>query len=175
MTLFKVVVSILVVLWMAFIFSRSLKAADESNEESGRIVSITSEAMEKITSMPVVQTATMSHKIRKTAHFMEYALLGFISCAAFALWLGKKYHSTLCSLVFSFITACTDELLQTFTEGRSGSLRDVLIDIAGALTGILIITLLFIIIKKYFKRIINDHNNEDEREMSCTQKTSGKT
>jgi VanZ family protein len=44
--------------------------------------------------------------------------------------------------------ACLDEYIQTFIEGRSGNIKDVLIDCIGVIIGILIIEGLIWIIKK---------------------------
>ena len=40
------------------------------------------------------------------------------------------------SLIFCFIYACSDEMHQLFINGRSGEIRDVLIDSIGAFIGI---------------------------------------
>lgn len=44
------------------------------------------------------------------------------------------------ALFIGFLYACTDEFHQTFVPGRSGELRDILIDTFGVLLGALIIT-----------------------------------
>ena len=75
--------------------------------------------------------------VRKLAHFSIYTALGF--CASFTV--GKRRLFSLKSLfvvLFGFIYAFSDEMHQSFTEGRSCELRDMMIDTGGALTGMLI-------------------------------------
>ena len=58
----------LCLLWVAFIFSRSLKVAEVSSQESGRIL----EMVQRI--LP-----WMTHTLlRKLGHLAEYALLGLL-------------------------------------------------------------------------------------------------
>ena len=70
---------------------------------------------------------------RKAAHFTEYALLTAL------WWRALKTRTTdSAALVAAFAIAVgyaiTDEIHQTFVEGRTGSPVDVLIDTAGAAT-----------------------------------------
>lgn len=74
--------------------------------------------------------------IKKSAHVIEY----FILTILFALGLGlrKSPQSVMYSLIYSF----TDEIHQLFVPGRTGVLKDVLIDSIGiSLALISIITL----------------------------------
>jgi len=77
--------------------------------------------------------------LRKAAHFTEYALLA-------ALWWralrSRVTESTamLAALAIAVGYAITDEIHQTFVDGRIGSPVDVLIDSAGAATGIALAT-----------------------------------
>ncbi len=92
----------------------------------------------------------LSHIVRKTAHFTIYAALG-----ASVYWmftsLIKKFKPTfliIISVLFCFLYACSDEIHQTFVAGRSGELRDILIDTSGAFVGIMLIFLLFKILRR---------------------------
>jgi VanZ family protein len=60
----------------------------------------------------------------------------------------KKVLWKLClrSILFSMLYASTDEFHQLFVEGRSGSVRDVMIDTLGATLGILFFLCLWKII-----------------------------
>jgi VanZ family protein len=70
--------------------------------------------------------------LRKLAHFTEYAVLT-------ALWwralrgLGAR-RPLAAAIAISLGYACTDELHQTFVDGRKGTPVDVLIDSAGIAT-----------------------------------------
>lgn len=88
--------------------------------------------------------------VRKLAHFSIYTALGF--CASFTV--GKRRLFSLKSLfvvLFGFIYAFSDELHQSFTEGRSCELRDMMIDTGGALTGMLISLILMQLAAKKHK------------------------
>ncbi|MBQ9358590.1 MAG: VanZ family protein [Abditibacteriota bacterium] len=90
--------------------------------------------------------------IRKTAHFANYTILGFISCvAAFSFLLKKPFRLTGPALL-CFLYAVSDEIHQIFVPGRSGEFRDVLIDTAGGLTGILIAFTAAVLLRAVRKR-----------------------
>ena len=81
-------------------------------------------------------------KIRKLAHFTEFMCLGMVSELFFhELCLAKKNRlstGTVCSLLFCFLYACSDEIHQIFVPGRSCEWKDVLLDSAGAVIGLAI-------------------------------------
>ena len=68
---------LLTALWIAFIWSNSLKNGAESGEDSGRVFT----AISKITSAIGLGTPISEHFIRKAAHFSEFAILGALFCA----------------------------------------------------------------------------------------------
>lgn len=87
--------------------------------------------------------------VRKFAHYGEFALLGFLS----ATWNYKRFGKADFSMfrtafLYSFFVAFIDESIQLFVFGRSGEIRDVWIDTAGIVSGLL----LFLIIKLIFLR-----------------------
>ena len=78
-----------------------------------------------------------SFLVRKTAHFTIYLVLGLCVNETLRLW-GLEHRSRLLlSLLICFVYACSDEWHQTFVPGRAGQFRDVLLDTAGSLTGLL--------------------------------------
>ena len=82
--------------------------------------------------------------LRKYAHMAEYAALAVSSALFFReLLLEKRYpvRAVGCSLVFSVLYACSDEYHQTFVPGRSGEIRDVFVDLAGVLFGLVLVFL----------------------------------
>lgn len=83
--------------------------------------------------------------IRKSAHFIEYAILAFWATRTFstsAKMLLQKYWFVLAFLTV-FIVAAIDETNQSFNPARTGSARDVLLDCAGGAFMILIFALYF--------------------------------
>jgi len=79
--------------------------------------------------------------VRKCAHMAEYAILALL------LWRALRSGSALrakISMLFGAVLlgcaviAASDEFHQSFVKSRTSSVRDVLLDIAGALIGLLI-------------------------------------
>ncbi len=82
--------------------------------------------------------------VRKGAHFALFGVLGIFSFMTFVSY--TKIHLTVrffLSLVVSVAYAVSDEYHQTLVKGRSGALRDVLIDSVGALSGILLSLIIY--------------------------------
>jgi VanZ family protein len=81
--------------------------------------------------------------IRKTGHFTEYAILATLAARAFRnsshkfIWL----HWFSLSLLLAMVYALTDEFHQSFVPTRTASIRDSMIDSAGALAALSVIWL----------------------------------
>ena len=50
------------------------------------------------------------------------------------------------------MTACTDEFHQYFVPGRSAEFKDVCIDTAGALAGLMILYFILKVVRKYCQK-----------------------
>lgn len=86
--------------------------------------------------------------VRKTAHFSEYALLGFLlsfACRSFGL---SKKISFAVSQVTGSLYAVSDEIHQLFVDGRSCEFRDMAIDWCGVFFGIAVFYILRVILCK---------------------------
>ncbi len=136
--------TILIIINCATIFYFSNQVADDSSKQSSRVVEIISNIIPTIKNMEepnktILKEEILTPIIRKTAHFSIYAMLGILTTNLMLTIENKKmYQRVLFALTFCFFYAITDEFHQTFIEGRSGEIRDVLIDTLGALTGILL-------------------------------------
>ncbi len=135
----RVLFPVLLGLLMVFIFLMSAQPADDSTETSSWFCTTSAhillsdfETFDIATQSQIIEK--LSFAVRKTAHFTEYALLGFL----WYLWLKKRKYSPLTALAATALYAVTDELHQSFVPGRSCELRDVLVDTSGGLFGILI-------------------------------------
>jgi len=71
--------------------------------------------------------------LRKLAHLAEYAILGML--------LLRAVRRPAVALALGGLYAVSDEVHQTFVEGRVGAVLDVAIDTLGVLTGVLAWTL----------------------------------
>ncbi|AXH98337.1 VanZ family protein [Sporosarcina sp. PTS2304] len=76
--------------------------------------------------------------IRKAAHFMTFGLLALL---IYSLW-PKKKGRLLGSALLTLLFACADELHQSFTGGRTATIQDVYLDMAGALTFLFLATII---------------------------------
>ena len=152
----KIILSwVLVLAVMILIFSFSAQGADTSNDVSGGFISAIYKIYLKFTGVPCstgefeATVAAMQHTIRKLAHFSIYLILGFLFSNAYYQSGFKKFSKYIpLAFVSSAVYASTDEFHQLFVSGRSGELRDVLIDSSGAFLGILIFTAIIIIGRK---------------------------
>lgn len=88
-------------------------------------------------------SATASFFIYKSFHLAEYALLFILLLYAIK---DIKY-----SILIAYLYGMSDEFHQTFISGRTGCIRDTLIDLIGITIGVIFV----IIIKrfKFFKNI----------------------
>ena len=91
--------------------------------------------------------------LRKVAHFTEFAALGL--CLA---WLhGMLQKGKLRPFLWGVLAASVDETIQRFVPDRGPSVKDVCIDSAGVLTGIILLW----IGHDYFKRRSAKSSMED--------------
>ncbi len=79
--------------------------------------------------------------IRKSAHFGLYGVLGALSFFAASRFLSRRRIQIALAFGVSVLYAVSDEIHQLYVPGRSCEFRDVCIDAAGALVGILFIWL----------------------------------
>jgi len=151
----KVLLFIGVILVSLQIYGASSQVATESAEVSGKI---TKKIVKVITAVKKVEPKevgslykTVHHIIRKTAHFLEYALLSFL-----VFLLAKCYNIKICiciliSLGYCLLFAMFDEWHQLSVAGRSGEIKDVLIDFCGSIAGNSFGCLLLYFLKKIKK------------------------
>ena len=128
-----IAIALLIVLTLCFIFGNSLQSRDDSAEQSGRIVKLLKPILDPNDRL----TYDEFHKIvRKTAHFVEYAALGF-ECALLAFFVNSKLR--LCGALYSaggcLLAADIDEYIQLLVD-RGSAVADVLLDFCGAVCGI---------------------------------------
>ena len=145
-TVIAILLAVLILSTMAVIFFFSA----ESGEESGSRSADVTDAILKIThpnldSLPREEQQSIEesvhHLVRKTAHFLEYAFLAFLT-TCLLLWL--KHFSVfrirprqvwVFPAALGLLYAISDEVHQIFSH-RGARVTDVLIDFAGTLFGV---------------------------------------
>lgn len=146
----KHVLLVITILFTCFIFINSMFPADISAEHSGNVLDSVVSIFTKFN----LNINITEHFIRKSAHFMEYSVLGCL-----LLLTEIEYTDNVASNIFKplfagLIIPVIDETIQLFVEGRSGQVSDILLDFSGVLFGICIIFIIYILfIKKKRHRI----------------------
>ena len=127
--------------WIAVLFFFSGQTAAESGRLSGALADF----VRGIFPFNRVPPDQLEHVLRKLAHFSIFALEGFLLCLALTESFRDKTAGAVLSVIACTGLAAANELHQMFSEGRSCEGRDVLIDTGGALLGIAVALLLWII------------------------------
>ncbi len=133
--------------WAGLIFYFSAQNADTSSGQSGRVIRLILQTFyPAFDELPSEQTSSMIEAlqtiVRKGAHFCLYGGLGFWLGNALFSYRRRFFPTTAAAWLAAVLYACTDEFHQSFVAGRSGEVRDILIDAGGALLGVLV-TLFF--------------------------------
>ena len=114
-----------------------------SSEIAGTSSARSDEIVRTIQSIGVSGPADLlTFLVRKAAHIGAYFILGIL-----IFNLLKEYNLAVKKIIFisigiAILYACSDEIHQMFVPGRSGEVRDVLIDTAGAAVGVVVYTAL---------------------------------
>lgn len=157
------VAGLIAIIWMCIIFVFSSQPADESSEVSVgfsyRVVSSAGtffhlpwdeEEFRKI-------SIAIEGYIRKAAHMSEYALLSVLLYLWLENWQFKVLKRSVIAAFLAMLYAVSDEFHQLFVQGRAGSVRDVMIDSAGAVLGILV----FVGVKECISFLLNRRKSRE--------------
>lgn len=136
--MYKLLSWIAVIFWMALIFYLSHQPAAISNELSSGITELIVDALEKLASQFQFNIGELHHIVRKNAHFFAYLTLGILVLNGLRRSGVNIKQGAGVALLICILYAVTDEVHQLYIPGRSGEVRDVMIDSAGASLGIMI-------------------------------------
>lgn len=124
---------IIAILATVFIFSNSMQNADESSKISGGLLMAVSRFTERF-------NFTVSHHfLRKAAHFTEFFMQGVFLTLFFKNTRLRLQGGAVYVAFLGLLTACCDEFIQLFFDGRGSQVSDVFIDFSGTVTSILIV------------------------------------
>jgi len=129
---------VMTVAWAATIFSLSREAYSAATSANFLFMDLN---WLRISILPQ-DLALLNELLRKSAHLAEYAVLAvllynFLKPAQNPFWSPK---AATWALVVSGCYSMSDELHQYFVPGRNASLADCLIDTAGALLGLWVLS-----------------------------------
>ena len=139
----RVISCITTIMIMALIFFFSSQTSSDSSPVSPRVTvmivkTIVSVFTDDAYKMEIIVNS-IHNFIRKMAHFTIYTSLGLSAFVMIYSNIKKgRVRTVLYTCIFCAFYAVTDEFHQLFIDGRSGNIKDVLIDTSGALTGALI-------------------------------------
>lgn len=132
---------VIAVAWMAVIFVLSHQPAAISDTQSGVFV-------EQLQAwLPATDSGFLTFIVRKSAHIFAYFVLGVLVFRA--LRQTKLAKPALWTIIICAIYAATDEFHQLFVSGRSGEVRDILIDTVAATTGVILTRFIY---KNYLQK-----------------------
>ena len=154
---FRVIFALMTLAVMAYIFMLSAENAKQSSQTSaGVIEKIVDTFVSSYKEMPVEEkkslVSSLQDVVRKAAHFAVYAVLGFYASCFISTFNGRFWLKLIICQSFSSLYALSDEYHQTFSEGRSFQISDIVYDSVGAFCGIIFVLLVVLIFKKAKKR-----------------------
>lgn len=135
----------LLICLLVFIWGNSLMPG----EVSGTISNWVKELLAKFLPTGLEEEDDGGHLIRKLAHFTEFAALG-----ATLGWLcGMLNKGKIRPFLYGVLAASMDETIQRFVPDRGPSVKDVLLDSCGVLTGMVLLYLGHTYFKNYWRKI----------------------
>ena len=159
--------SLALVFWIGLIFYFSSQPANASNQQSREALTVyerlnsvfnvsDSKILNKIESFVFDDLYdgrydSSNSKVRKTAHFAIYFILGILA-SIFGWFYTKKWLiAALIGVCLPTIIAVLDELIQGLTD-RTSLLTDVILDATGAFMGMCLFMLVLVVYKKVIRR-----------------------
>ena len=141
----RTIYTIATCIWVAVIFTFSLQPGEVSGDISGSFLykilqTFVPGIYDKLITSSPEQLELFHTLLRKCAHFSEFMILGILS--SLTMVHTKFRQKALLAICFCVAVAMTDETIQLFVDGRAGRVLDVLIDSAGAITGVMAVLLI---------------------------------
>ena len=124
-----------ILLIVAFIWINSSMPVSQSREQSGKF----QEILNRFLSQLGLSGDLSVHIVRKIAHVVEYALLGFVSSLFVVIFYAKiKWYHVWNTVSFVLTVAVLDESIQILS-GRGPLISDVLLDMCSAMAAALLV------------------------------------
>lgn len=164
--LYTVIALILLIMLYIMIFFLSSEDADSSSNVSMKVTKALLRIYYRISGGNGGQLVTgyvassAENIVRKLAHFTEYACVGFLSYSIVVTWYGTIWKGRLFVVLQLLLSAGADEFHQYFVPGRHASVKDVLIDTAGGIAGMVVILIWSYMRKKIVRWFKSDKNGK---------------
>ena len=166
-------VALLLLANMVMIFSFSSESREDSGDRSRAVTTAIARflnpSFDDMTESEQTAAVERIHGVvRKTAHFLEYALLGFLT-ACLTVFLRRRlltrirpWQTWVIPAAFCLLYAISDEVHQIFS-GRGPRAADVFIDFAGAVFGVCVAHGALWLIKRMYVT----HKSKKGKETDC--------
>lgn len=156
-----VLLVIMTVAWMAVIYGFSDSDGDESKDHSRGISEKLALTLKPEYEIPEKYTEQdfffyVVSFVRKSAHVFSYALLGvltYLAAGSLKLLPYKIVTPAYISVPICVLYSISDEIHQSFVEGRCGTPKDVLVDGVGVVVGTALCAYIVNLIFKHKKRV----------------------
>lgn len=178
-----ILISLLLVLfWAVVIYCFSAADASNSSKTSSGVTYFLCnllvpgfKEMSKAERLAVIRQ--FSYQVRKTAHFTEYLIFGFLLYVV-VFFIRKRRpvrYGPLLAWLTGTLYAVSDEIHQYFVPGRAMMLFDIIIDSAGTLTGVAFGCLFFALLSAFLAaRQKNKSQNSPNLRQECEKTADSK-
>lgn len=184
---FLIILIIIAILWILGIYKLSSMNTTNSNDKSSGIISVFIEDTLELTNKYGITDShpdeaklekaslLLNTPLRKAMHAGVYFVLAFmIIFIVNYLFKNKKILiSMIITLVLVILAAGFDEYHQTFVDGRTGAVRDVLIDTLGGVVGIMFYSSYYFTYEMGYRKHLKDTKDGEIREQK-TKKEKNK-
>ena len=147
----KAVGIILVIIWMSVMFwfsnQQGIGSSSTSKKVSEIIVNIIDINKQYSDTQKEEIIEVIEPIIRKLAHYTFYAIGGILIANCVYQFCSEEKRVIAISAIIGIAYAASDEIHQLMVPGRSGNIKDIMIDSIGVLTGIA----LFLLVKEIIK------------------------
>lgn len=140
----RITLTVITLLFVAFILSNSMKTAEVSSKQSGDIMALLQEIIDFL-GLPITLT---SFFLRKFAHFAEFCVLAILSGFTLRTYTKRIMRYVFVPLFLGLAVAVADEFIQLYSSGRAGAVRDVVLDFSGFVFGLAAAYLIIILRNK---------------------------
>lgn len=156
MKLKKIIKLLLIIIWMSVIFNFSAQDSTKSENTSNKVIISTAEVI-KNKPLTKIEKETIISKykvlVRKAAHFFLYFILAILVYVCLKDYLKNDIKIVLLTIIICALYACSDELHQLFSIGRTARVFDIFVDTCGATLSTLVLFVIINLKKKKIKKV----------------------
>ena len=138
----KIIMWILVIMWMGVIFFfSSYNGIDSTTQSKGFLYNTLGKIIDIFDKDITIEEKEilidkLDTPVRKVAHASVYLILAILVCLALDNYKIDIKKLLISAFIICVLYAISDEIHQTFIDGRSGEIKDIIIDSIGASIGL---------------------------------------